>query len=251
MTTSVNLFTGFPLQLQTLQELFASWSKETHKYEKMYFGVRPQISGISATIYHNEYCILSMKLDESAEVTDEIQADIDAFLELNSNFFMEIFNELPANAVFYGRFVPSGVDEASPFAVGKVSNAIFYIEGCYYPDQTDTSNPLPEKLFAQYSDITYILGLPSAGKDISNGKIVYERRIAPVASFSEILTVDFTEQDALSKFEAQLAKNDSDVDPYIWNLFRVKGKGAGYVVYPMFSSAPTLDVMALWTARSQ
>ncbi len=235
---------AFPFRSMTVHELFRSWSLKTHKYFKMFFGLRPQVSGslayVSSGIYNEPFMATS-----SGEKTEgEIE-----FLKLNKKYFKNLLSELPHGACIYGKFNDATLERDSVYACDRVSSSVFYVEGCYYPPNPRTNEP--EKLFTQHSDVSYILGLPSGGEAISSGKILYEQGIAPLGHYADIITLNFKE-DCAEQFLSETCKQlNPNIDDFIYNFFKVSGKPVGFVLFPMFSKAPQMRLLEQWTASHQ
>ena len=230
----------FPFARQTVDQLFNSWSTDTHKYSKMYYGVRPQALGVN-TIVTLSANLLPIGLSQIHQTPG-----LEEFVESNSSYFSTLLNELPFGTCIYGKFNSPAADRDDSYAANRVTSTVFYVEGVYYP--SDPVTGAPEKLFTQHSDVSYVLGLPSNGEAITNGKLLYEQGIAPMGHFPGVCTVDFSKDNAESVVRANLKNINTALDEYIYNFFRVKGRPLGFVMFPMFSSAPTMSVLEQWTA---
>jgi len=231
----------------SVEDLFNSWTLETHRYSKMFYGLRPQVAGhrayVSLGVYNEPH--MSIGSDTSGAPSESHIR----FMKSNEKYFKTLLSELPFGSCIYGRFNDATLERNQAYASNKVSSSVFYVEGCYYPE--NPANGEPEKLFTQHSDVSYILGLPSNGEAVSTGKLLYEQGIAPLGHYPDVLTLNFEEDSAEEFLATTCKKMNSSIDDFIYNFFKVKGKPVGFVLFPMFSKAPSMDLLQQWTASHQ
>jgi len=238
---------SFPFTSMSIPDLFNSWSIETHKYSKMFYGLRPQVAGSVAYVSTGLYGEPYMATHNQANCNPS-EGHLE-FMKSNKKYFKSLLSEIPFGSCIYGRFNDATIEREQSYASNKVSSSVFYVEGCYYPE--NPSNGEPEKLFTQHSDVSYILGLPSNGEAVSTGKLLYEQGIAPLGHYPDIVTLNFKE-DSAEEFLSETCKRlNPSIDDFIYNFFKVKGKPVGFVLFPMFSKAPSMALLEQWTASHQ
>jgi hypothetical protein len=236
---------SFPFKSMSVTDLFNSWTVETHRYSKMFYGLRPQIAGTAAYVSLGVYNEPFMAVQNQSTATGHLE-----FLKTNNKYFKALLSELPFGTCIYGRFNDATVERDQTYASNKVSSSVFYVEGCYYPEDPKDGGQ-PEKLFTQHADVSYVLGLPSNGEAVSSGKLLYEQGIAPLGHYPDVITLNF-EEDSAEEFLFETCKRlNPNIDDFIYNFFKVAGKPLGFVLFPMFSKAPQMHLLKQWTASHQ